>query len=433
MDSKGHTYLSAEKFWLPLDNAAKIYPAIITDELTSVFRISAVLKVLIRISCLLRAVNILENRFPYYKVRLKKGVFWYYLEHVNLPFSVEVDNLTACRSFEKGKLMFRILAKKNRLSVEFSHILTDGAGAFEFFKSLLTIYFKECGMTIPENFKYYRPSDAVEKEEYEDSYIRYFKNDVPSIIKKSKAFHLPYSLSNYSPFDVISAVLPLHEIKEKAAGKGVNITVYLISVYLLILQEIRKKSKVFYRNSKSKILRIQVPVNLRNIYPSKTMRNFSLFIMPKVDLRLGYYSFDEIIKSVYHQVELETDEKLINKNIARNVGSEKKILVRGVPLFLKSMILSLKYYSLGTSQYSGVLTNLGKVTFPPEMSNLIDYFVLIPPPPNKMLKVNCGIIGFSDKLIMSFGNITGSKELEQKFLKFLVAEGINIKIIKSTN
>ena len=85
------------------------------------------------------------------------------------------------------------------------------------------------------------------------------------------------------------------------------------------------------------------------------MRNFSLFVMPEIDLRLGHYSFDEIIKSVFHQIQLETEEKLINKNISRNVGSEKKIYVRGIPLLLKSLILRLKFYSLGTSQYSGVI------------------------------------------------------------------------------
>ena len=329
--------------------------------------------------------------------------------------------------------MFRVLAIKNRLSIEFSHILTDGSGAFEIFKSLLVLYFKECGIKIPGDFKYLHPNDSVSEAEYEDSFIRFFKDDIPSAIKQSKAFHLPFGLKKVPRFDVISAVLSLKELKEKADEKGVNITVYLISVYLLILQEIFENSNKSYPFPKNKILRIQVPVNLRNIYRSKTMRNFSLFVMPQIDLRLGHYSLDEIIKSVYHQMKQETDEKLINKNIAKNVGSEKKFYIRGIPLFIKSWILSLKFYSLGTSQYSGVLTNLGKVVFPDEISKSIDYFVLIPPPPNKMLKVNCGIIGFGDKLVISFGNITRSKELEQRFFKFLARQGINIKLITSTN
>jgi len=51
------------------------------------------------------------------------------------------------------------------------------------------------------------------------------------------------------------------------------------------------------------------------------MRNFSLFVTPEIDFRLGKYSFEEILKIVYHKMQVETDEKLINKIISRNVGS----------------------------------------------------------------------------------------------------------------
>jgi NRPS condensation-like uncharacterized protein len=209
----------------------------------------------------------------------------------------------------------------------------------------------------------------------------------------------------------------------------VSITVYLVGVYLFILQDIFEALNGAGKFKRNKRLRIQVPVNLRNMFSSKTMRNFTLFVMPEIDLRLGHYTFDEILKSVYHQTMLETDEKLINKNISRNVGSEKKLYVRGIPLFLKSMILRLKYYSLGTSQYSGVITNLGKIELPPEMARLIDYFIMTPPPPNKMLKVNCGVAGFGEKLILSFGNVTQSQDFEKRFLQFLKDNNISAEVI----
>ena len=433
MNSKDNPYQKAEDFWLPLDNAAKIYPAIQSKELTSVFRISAVLKERIKIGNLLNAIHSIEERFPYYKVRLKKGFFWYFLEYLNFPIALEVDNQKPCRDFnkrDKNRLMFRILAKENRISIEFSHILTDGAGGFEFLKSLLTLYFKQEGITIPEDFNYIRPDTIASEEEFEDSHNKYFKENIPPELKHPEAFHLPLSLNTIPRFDVLLAILSVDEIKNKAEEKGVNITVYLIALYLFVLQDIYENLHHFNRYKKNKRLRIQVPVNLRNIYPSKSMRNFSLFVMPEIDLRLGHYTFEEIIKTVYHKMQLETDEKLINKIIARNVGSEKKLFVRGIPLFLKSLILRYKYYSLGTSQYSGVLTNLGKVKFPPEISKLIEYFIVTPPPPNKILKINCGVIGFNDKLVLSFGNITKSKELEKKFLKFLVREGIKVKLTK---
>lgn len=206
-----------------------------------------------------------------------------------------------------------------------------------------------------------------------------------------------------------------------------SITVYLVAIYMFVLQEIFeeqiRKKKIWRR----KKLRIQVPVDLRNIFPSKSMRNFTLFVLPEIDVRLGHYTFDEIVKSVYHQMQLETDMKLIHKNISRNVRSEKKIYIRGIPLFLKSLILRLKYYSLGTKQYSGVLTNLGNIDLPDETCRMVDYFILTPPPPNKMLKLNCGVAGFGDKLVLSFGNVTKSMKFEEKFLHFLSEQNIDFE------
>jgi NRPS condensation-like uncharacterized protein len=337
-----------------------------------------------------------------------------------------VDNKQPCRKFPKNGLLTRILVKDNRLSVEFSHILTDGSGAFQFLKTILILYSEECGANIPDDFSFYRPDEEISEEEYEDAYSRYFKEGIPPAVKSSKAFHLPWALNSKPRLKVLNAILSINQIKPKAKEKGVTITDYLIGVYLYVLQQIYEETHQLSRHKKHKILRLEVPVDLRNIFPSKTMRNFTLFVMPEIDLRLGHYSFEEIVRRVYHQMRLETDEKLINKNISRNVGSERKIYVKSIPLVIKSLILKAKYYSLGASQYSGVITNLGKVSLPEETEKMVDYFIFTPPPPNKMLKVNSGIIGFGDKLVISFGNITRSKELEEKIFNFLEDQGIEV-------
>jgi hypothetical protein len=61
---------------------------------------------------------------------------------------------------------------------------------------------------------------------------------------------------------------------------------------------------------------------------------------------------------------------------------------------------------------------------PDKLASAVDHFIFTPPPPNKMLKVNCGIISHGDKLVLSFGNTTRSMELEEKFVAFLESEGI---------
>lgn len=416
-------------FWLPLDNAAKIYPAILSQELTAVFRITAVLKENIRIKILYSALRDLENRFPYYKVSLNKGFFWYYLDHKALTFPVVVDDDIPCRGFSSGKdLLMRILVIRNSLSVEFSHILTDGAGGLAFLKSVLLTYFEKSGSKVPEDINYHKPGEEVKEAEFEDAYQRYFKRKLPFIPEYPAAFHLPFKLKKRPRFTSSVIILPLKEIHRSAKEKNTSITVYLVSVYLMVLQDIYLQLNKRDQRRANKILRIQVPVNLRSLYASDTMRNFSLFVMPEIDLRLGYYSFDEIVKNVFYLIQLETDKKLINKVISRNVGGEKRLEIRSTPLFLKSLILYFKYKSLGTSLYSGVITNLGKIDLSPQINALIDYFIFTPPPPNKVLKVNCGVIGFENKLVMCFDNITKSEELEKRYVQFLKKEGIPVKV-----
>lgn len=429
MNKKIHSNPTKEEFWLDLDNAAKIYPAVRSREHSTVFRLSAILKQTVRIRSLLKAVRDLQQRFPYFGVSLRRGFFWYYLEFANQQFTTETDNSSMCRVFDKrdkNKLLFRILVYGNRLSVEFSHILTDGVGAGYFFKLLLISYFKEQGVFISHDPQL----DVLSREEeFEDSYNRYFQREIPSNVKFPKAFHLPFALKNKPRFDILLAILSLREIKNKARAKGISITEYLVAIYLYVLQEIYHDLPHYSMARNRKRIRIQVPVNLRKIYPSKTLRNFSLFVLPEIDLRLGYYTFDEIIKVVFHKMQLETDKKLINKIISRNVGVERKLFVRGIPLFIKVLILYLKFYSEGVDQYSGVVTNLGKVVVPDQIRKHIEYLVFVPPPPNKKLKVNCGVIGFDDKLVLSFGNISHSRELEKKYLRFLTTQGIHIKLL----
>jgi hypothetical protein len=427
-------YEKNDIFWAPLDNAAKIFPAIRTEENTTVFRLTAVLKERVKIKHLIPAIDQTSKRYPFFNVTLKKGFFWYYLEQVDLPVTAKVDKGAPCKGFDNGRnsFLFRILVYKNRISAEFSHILTDGYGATGFLSTLLINYFMHQDLSLESKIgvKFKNISDLnIDNEEIEDAYNRYFKENIPAAIKLSKAFHLPFPLRNKPRLDLIIAIMSVNELKNRANQKGVTITDYLVAVYLFVLQDIFNEIQhsILTRN---RILRIQVPINLRNLYSSRTMRNFSLFVMPEIDLRLGFYSFDEIVKIVHHKILLEADEKLVNKILSRNVGSERKLFIRGIPLFIKSLVLRYKYYSQGADQYSGTLTNLGKIDLPETISEKIDHFILTPPPPNKKAKINCGAIGFGDKLVLSFGNITVSKELEKRFIRFLTNEKIKVKITK---
>jgi NRPS condensation-like uncharacterized protein len=230
---------------------------------------------------------------------------------------------------------------------------------------------------------------------------------------------------------VLRVELRIGEILETARKHNVSLTEYFVSVYHFALQNILVSEEETSKKAKRKVLRIEVPVNMRRKIPSRTMRNFSLFVLPEIDLRLGNYTFEEILESVHHQLQLSSDIKQISRFLSSNVSSEKLFIIRILPLFVKKMAISAVYRSLASKRWSGIVTNLGVVTLPGGMEDMVDSLDLIPPPPNPKVKVSCALISYKDKLTICFCNITESNELERLILRHLTDAGIHVKILKN--
>jgi NRPS condensation-like uncharacterized protein len=404
-----------------------------SEDLTSVFRITATLGEPVRYSAIKEAVEVTSIRFPYFSVSLGSGIFWHFLEYNPQLPRIQTEEEIPCTAFaanRKNEPLYRIIVKGKRISVEFSHIITDGGGALEYLKSLLYTYLTLTGKKISEPGDIMLPEMPVSEEEFEDAYNKYFQK-LPPPSKLAKAWHLPFRLNNDPKLKVLHAELNISDILEKARSHNVSITEYFVSVYHFALQKIVISAEENGKKEKRKVLRIEVPVNMRKKVPSLTMRNFSLFVLPEIDLRLGNYTFDEILESVHHQLQLSSDIKQISRFLSSNVSSEKLLIVRLLPLFVKKMAISAVYRSLASKRWSGIVTNLGVVKLPRDMEEIVNSFDLIPPPPNPKVKVSCALISYKDKLRICFSNITQSNELERLILRHLTDAGIHVKILNN--
>jgi NRPS condensation-like uncharacterized protein len=211
----------------------------------------------------------------------------------------------------------------------------------------------------------------------------------------------------------------------------VSVTEYFVSVYFLALQKIFMSDSEKSRKKRRRVLRIEVPVNMRNKYPSRTMRNFSLFVIPEIDVRLGTYTFEEILKSVHHQLQISTDIKQISRFLSSNVSYEKLLIVRVMPLFIKKLVTAAIYRKLASKRWTGMVTNLGSVSLPEEMEDMVDSIDLIPTPPNKKVKAGCAMVSYKDRLRITFCNITRSHEVERYIFRHLSDAGIHVRILNN--
>jgi len=422
-----------QKGWLKLDNAAKLFPAIISKDLTSVFRITASLKEPVKYSAIKEAVKITSKRFPYFNVSLGSGFFWHFLEFTDQLPRIQGDEKIPCSVFavkRKSEPLYRVIVRGKRISVEFIHILTDGGGALEYLKSLLYTYLRLTGRNISSPGGIIIPETPISDEEFEDGYIRYFRR-LPPPSKLVKAWHLPFKLNERPRLRVLRAEVKTDEIIELSRRLKVSVTEYFVAVYHFALQKIFISCASKKIERINKVLRIEVPVNMRKKFPSMTMRNFSLFVLPEIDLRLGSYTFEEILHSVHHQLQISADIKQISRFLSSNVRYEKLVFIRILPLFIKKIAMAAVYRGLASKRFSGLVTNIGQVTLPEEMSEMVDSFEIIPPPQNSKVKIGSGLISYKDKFRICFSNITQSNELERYILKHLSDAGIHVKILNN--
>lgn len=168
-------HLPGGKSWFRLDNAAKIYPVIMRSRHGGYFRLAVLLRDQVDPELLQQALEITLRRFPYYSVRLRRGLFWYYLEsHTSQP-TIEPDVQNPMRPWSRKdvkKFLFRVRYDNRRISVEFFHALTDGTGGLVFLKTLTAVYLRLKGIPIGQGGGTLDVDEPAVEAEMEDAYNR---------------------------------------------------------------------------------------------------------------------------------------------------------------------------------------------------------------------------------------------------------------------
>ncbi len=419
-----------DKEWHRLENAATGFSLIASPRIPQVFRLAVTLKEPVNITILQKALNRIIVRFPFFRVNLKTGFFWHFWE-TNMSYPKIMRDTKYPNEFmpitQKGVFPFRVKVYKRRIAVEFHHCLTDGTGGITFLKALLGEYLNLKGVTVKDWKDIFRPDQSPTLEEYEDAYRRFDKKINTSRKLDVKAFRLPFKRIKVGRYHITKGIISVKQVLEKAKELKISLTEYIAAILIESLHELVFNFPEKLRRKYIRPIRVMVPVNLRNIYSSQTMRNFSLYVTPGIDPRLGYYSFEEIVKQVHHYMKKEVNPKYFMTYIHKNVSNENMMFLRLTPLAVKKFFGQKGYFRIGTTQYSTVLTNLGKVTVPEELEKYIEEFEFVPAqvPVNK---VGTAMVSYKDKLIINFGRVIEEPVFERIFFKNLVKKGIKVKI-----
>ena len=415
----------AKKNWYPLDNAAKIYPPNTSFESPFVFSFSARIDSDVDPDLLNRSLNAQLMKMPTFKTTLKRGFFWYYLESNPRPAVCMPQPANYLRKIDQEKnngYMFEVFYRRNIITVNFHHCLTDGTGGINFFLELLFNYFALRGDEV-ETEGVIRPSAAPHViDEAEDTYRVFDKKKAKISLFEKDAFRFKGRPFDYDGSGIITGVCPVDQLKAAAKKHNATITEYLAALYMLSVYEAALKDKPV----KNKDVKILVPINLRTRFSSKTMRNFTLYLRCKHDFHTDM-GLEDCIELCKTQMEngLQTEE--IEKMIHYNVKLEKNVLMKIVPLFIKDIAMKLSFMRVGENLQSGNVSNLGLVKTPECFNGRVkDLTFLIGP--TKTAKQNFGVIGYNGNVYITSARSYVETDIERIFFRKIIEGGVDVTV-----
>ena len=411
---------------MPLDNAALIFPAVRRNNWTNAFRVSATLNDRVDPVLLQAAVNDLKPRFPSMYVRLRSGLFWHYLEEVSAPPKVREDYaypLTHMGGREIADCGLRVFYYQNRIAVEMFHSLTDGTGGMIYLKTLVARYLtRKYGLEIPCTDGVLDLSEVPAAEELEDSFL---KNSSPYALSREEPTAFRLSGTRETDFlHLTTGVVSTSRLLETAHTYHATVTVFLAAVMAQVILEMQAEQTALKHQ---KPVKITIPLNLRRLYGSHTLRNFVLPLNPGVDPRLGSYTLEELCSAISAQLVAEGTPQQMAGRIAANVQPQQHPVLKIAPLFIKILAMRAVYSSIGERKGCLNVSNLGKQTLPAQMLPYVrrlEFIIGV----QSTYPNNCSVATLGDVTCINMIRNIRESELERRFFSRLVELGLAVDI-----
>lgn len=410
--------------WRRLDNTAKIFPVIANEQVSQVFRISVTLKETVNPELLQQALEEILPEIRNFRVKLRRGLFWYYFEENTRIPKVQREKTYPCRYIDphgNQGFLFRVSYYGRRINLEVFHALTDGLGASNFLKSLTRRYLQlkwgQEGSTVVDE------AEWPERRRFQtmDSYLENYREMEHQSYSSRPAYRLEGHFLPLGSGQVLHGYINVGQLKQVCRRHEVSITKYLAATLIWsIWQE--------YREGKGGRLPIvlNLPINLRAFFGSETMANFFAVSLIGYRFRDSRMSFDRLVQVISRQMDKKIDRDKLEASISYNVSNEKKWYLRAIPLVIKRPVLRMIFHRKDRA-YTTTLSNIGPVKMEPEYEGEIERFhIMIGVSRSQPLK--CAVCAWGDELVVTFTSVFADSRLQRRFFGKLKEEGILVRL-----
>ncbi|WP_221637736.1 hypothetical protein [Listeria immobilis] len=417
-----------EKSYIKLDNTSIIHLASKNKKWINLFRLSVSLKDPVDPKILQLALNKTVKRFPTVAARIHKGAFWYYQLAVNNPPKVIPDqNALLCymSDEELEQCAFRVLYAPKAIHVEIFHALTDGRGGEVFLKSLLAEYLTmKHHISIPAVDGILERTEAANEAEFTDKYLEVADSSPQKLPKEKHKKIYQFREEAGGALQLTTIKLSVKELKKLAKKLGVSLTVLIAAFVSEAILANQKEDK----NQKDRLIKLFLPIDLRNFYPSQTLRNFVLYAKPEIDPKETNLHLTKIAHAIRQQLTEKLSEKRLRARITHNVRLEQNPIIKRIPLFIKRYLMKF-FFSFSEKTTCLTLSNLGEMKVPEEMARYVECFDFILSPRSKT-PYNIGVCSFDGELRINISRNAQSPLLENALFTLFTAQEIAFEVEK---
>lgn len=409
--------------WAKLDNTALLFPAIVSRDMSNVYRIAVTLKEDISEELLQQAVDMVLPDFIAFRMNMKMGLFWYYLEENDRPApKVFEENSYPGTYINKSKnnhYLFRVTYYKKRINLEVFHALTDGYGGLLFLKELIYQYLR---LAHPDELasEKNRLSEGLVLD-MEDSYVKNFKNPQ----SRSEAYRAKKSVIikgerlAKGEIGVMHGYLPLDQLKTAAKKHGMTINQYMVGVFVYSIYKEYLKGDISDRP-----INCCVPVDLRGFYESNTIKNFFAMVMARFQPEKEEYTLDEVLKIVSTSLKEQITKENLDKILSYNVSNEQNIFLRPIPLFIKNIAIRSVYHST-VDATTATFTNIGDVKLREPYDRYVEHiYAMLAMSRGQELKG--AIVCCNGTLIVTFTTRFADTSIQKRFFRTISADGVKV-------
>lgn len=345
------------------DGAGILYPYAADRHWNSVFRAELRLRQPVDLPALRRAVQVMEQKYPYFFTHLEAQGRRYVFAPGCLGDRILPDTaLCAPFDLQNWCAPVRVLYTDYTLGVEFFHGITDGHGAALFLQALMQEYAHQALGT----GSYDAPGPIAlptdpRLRNTEDAYATLAAAGGHAVSRRiSTAYQ--FQKTHKSPLCVLCLDCPGPLLVQAAHRYGVTVSVYLAAVQLAAILDTQPVG--------NRTVRLSVPVDLRRYFPVQSCRNASSYFLVSVR-PTEVTGFAGLVQLVARQFKEELTAKKLQNLVYTNVKTAQMPAFRLLPLALKKTAVKIGMTHFGENQFTSTLTNLGRLELSGQARTLI--------------------------------------------------------------